>query len=84
MTGESGLYESISTHAYFWNSTARGCLAMVVCTSCLWDSRSRWWKAIPFRSPSNFERAGSIEVQVMTFDREGTGHGHMKHDKKKE
>jgi len=32
----------------------------------------------------NFERAGSIEVEVMIFDPEETGDGHMKHDKKKE
>ena len=31
-----------------------------------------------------FERAGSIEVTVMIFEPEGTDHGHMKHDKKKE
>lgn len=31
-----------------------------------------------------FERAGSIAVEVMIFEPEGTGHGHMKHDKKKE
>ena len=31
-----------------------------------------------------FERAGSIEVEVMILEPEGTGHGHMKHDKKKE
>lgn len=32
----------------------------------------------------NFERAGSIEVEVMIFQPEETGDGHMKHDKKKE
>jgi len=32
----------------------------------------------------NFERAGSIEVKIMIFESEGTGHGHMKHEKKKE
>ena len=31
-----------------------------------------------------FERAGSIEVKVIIFEPEGTDHGHMKHDKKKE
>ena len=32
----------------------------------------------------NFERAGSVELQIMIFEPEGTGHGHMKHDKTKE
>ncbi len=32
----------------------------------------------------SFERAGSIEVKVMIFEPEGTGQGHMKHDKNKE
>ena len=31
-----------------------------------------------------FERAGSIEVEVMIFEPGETGHGHMKHDKKEE
>ena len=32
----------------------------------------------------NFERAGSIEVEVMIFQPEETGDDHMKHDKNKE
>ena len=32
----------------------------------------------------NFERAGSIEVEVRIFEPEGTGHGEMKHDMKKQ
>lgn len=32
----------------------------------------------------NFERAGSIEVNVMIMEPGETGHGNMKHDKKKE
>jgi copper(I)-binding protein len=31
----------------------------------------------------NFERAGSIDVKVMIFEPEETGHGHMKHNQKK-
>ena len=32
----------------------------------------------------NFERAGSIDQKVMIFEPKGTGHGHMKHETKKD